>query len=147
MRFLSSLRIIQRLERAIDALPPYVILVLMAVPFGIAELAKVFALFWMSQGHLRSGMTIFIGAYIVSIYVFDRIINTSKNKLMTIRWFAVIYTWVMSVRDRIFGWFRDTWIWRTALDIRRRAGASLRNGFDRLRSAIGIKPRGILERR
>ena len=148
VRFLSSLRIIQRIERGIDSLHPYVILVLMVVPFIFAELAKVFAVFWMAEGHMRTGMTIFISAYIVSIFVCERILHAGKRKLMTIRWFAVIYTWIMDLRDRLLGWFRRTWIWRTAVDIRQRAGASLRALVAKIRPAARGSERGnAFERR
>ena len=147
MRFLSSLRVIQRLERSIDAMPPYVILVIMLVPFVIAELAKVFALFWMSKGHMRSGMTIFIGAYIVSIFVCERILHAGKRKLMTIAWFAWCYNWVMAFRDYLFGWFRGTFIWRKSVQLRVQAQLLLTRSYDRLRSVFGMKPRDALERR
>ena len=147
MRFLSGLRVIQRLERAIDALPPYVILVVMLVPFIIAELAKVFAVFWMSEGHFRSGMTIFISAYIVSIFVCERILHAGKRKLMTIAWFAWCYNWVMAFRDYLFAWFRGTLVWRKSVQLRAKTRIFLARGYDRLRSVFGMKSRDALDRR
>ena len=146
MRFLSSLQIVQRLERGIIALPAYVILVLMVVPFAIAEFAKVFALFWMSEGHFHSGMIIFIGAYIVSIFVCERILHAGKPKLMTIRWFAMTYDWIMALRDQMFGWFRTTRAWKVAIDVRGKAQSLLSRSYDRLRSIFRKKPRRVLER-
>ena len=146
IRFLSSLRIVQRIEAGIDSLPPYVILVLMVVPFIFAEFTKVFGLFWMSRGHVRTGMTIFIGAYIVSIFVCERILHAGKRKLMTIAWFAVIYNWIMSIRDHVFGWFRRTWIWQAAIALRQRVGLLLQRIFGRLRAAAS-RDRSALERR
>ena len=147
MRFLSSLRIVQRLERAINALPAYVILVLMVGPFILAEFAKIFALFWMSEGHVRSGMTIFISAYVVSIFGCERILHAGKPKLMTIPWFAACYGWVMALRDHIFAWFRRTTVWRTAMDLRERGHALLQRSAERVRAFVGRKPRNALERR
>ena len=146
MRLMSGLQIVQRLERGINALPPYVILVLMAVPFILAEFAKVFALFWMSEGHLRSGGIILISAYVVSIFGCERILHAGKPKLMTIPWFAACYNWVMAFRDHIFAWFRRTAMWKTAVDVRERGHALWQRGVDRLRSFVGRKPR-VLERR
>ena len=147
MRFLSSLRMVQRIERGIDALPPYVILVIMLVPFVIAELAKVFAVFWMSEGHLRSGMTIFIGAYIVSIFVCERILHAGKRKLMTIGWFAWCYNWIMAFRDYLLGWFKRTAIWKKSAALKEKSQVLWRRSVDRLRAMIGAKPRNALERR
>ena len=147
MRFLSGLRIVQRLERGINALHPYVILVVMAVPFAIAEVAKVFAVYWMAEGHMRSGMTIFIGAYVVSILVCERILHAGKPKLMTIPWFAFAYNWVMVVKEHVFGWFRGTAVWRAATALRDRARDLGRRAAARLRSAFEGRPRGALQGR
>ena len=141
VRWLSGLRVVQRLERWIQSLPPYVILVVMVVPFIIAELAKVFAVYWMAEGHFRTGMTIFIGAYVVSIFVCERILHAGKAQLMTIPWFAWIYNWIMTVRDAIFGWFRQTAIWRAAITLKEKARLTMRGVSDRLRGLFGYAPK------
>ena len=118
----------------------------MVVPFAIAEMAKVFAVFWMSEGHLRSGMFIFIGAYIVSIFVCERILHAGKRKLMTIRWFAVCYDFIMMIRDRILGWFQQTAVWQGFVRLKERAKAL----FARIQHALGQlahRPRGAQGRR
>ena len=151
MRFLSSLRIVQRMERGIDAMHPYVILVIMLVPFIIAEFAKVFAVFWMSEGHLRSGMTIFIGAYIVSIFVCERILHAGKRKLMTIAWFAWCYNWVVAFRDYLFGWFRATLVWRKSLELcatrRRLCSRAATTGFGSFSARNRETPSSVAEPR
>lgn len=138
-RWLSSLRIVQRLEHAIQALPPYVILVVMVVPFIIAELAKVFAVYWMAEGHFRTGMTIFIGAYVVSIFVCERILHAGKAQLLTIPWFAWIYNWIMALRDAVLGWFKRTAIWRMAVAVKNRARDAVRRTVTKLRALFGYE--------
>ena len=146
-RYLSALKLVQRMERAIASLPPYVILVAMAVPFGIAELTKVFAVFLMSEGQFRLGMTLFIGAYIVSIFVCERIFHAGKTQLLTIPWFKVLFDWTMAIKDHVFGWLRQTWIWKAAESLRQRARISLRRLRTRLRFAFGGRPRSVIQRR
>ena len=147
MRFLSSLQVIQRLERAIDALPAYVILVLLVVPFIVAEFAKAFAIFWMSQGHMHSGMTIFISAYVVSILGCERMLHAGKRKLMTIAWFGKTYTWLMALREQVLSRLSETLIWQVAVDMRAKALRLVRRLAIRFRSASGMKPRSALGRR
>ena len=137
VRWLSGLRVVQRIERWIQSLPPYVILVVMVVPFIIAELAKVFAVYWMAEGHFRTGMTIFIGAYIISIFVCERILHAGKAQLLTIPWFAWCYNWVMALRDAVFGWFKQTAIWRAAVAIKDKARVAMRRMSDRVRALFG----------
>jgi len=127
MRWLSRLALVQRLERWIASLPPYVILVLLVVPFAIAELAKAFAVFLMGTGHFKMGFTIFVGAYIVSILVCERTFNAGRAQLMTIGWFAVLFSWVMAYKERILAWFRTTEAWQLALEFKQNARAALRS--------------------
>jgi hypothetical protein len=135
MRLLSRLAIVQRIEQWIVSLPPYVILALLVVPFGIAELAKAYAVFLMGTGHFKTGFTVFVGAYIVSILVCERIFQAGKPRLMTIGWFATLFNWVMAYKDRILDWFRTTEIWRLAVGLKQKVKSALRrarsgfNGF------------------
>lgn len=146
MRALSGLRLVKRLESGIAALPPYVILVLLVVPFAIAELAKVYAVFLMGTGHFKTGMTIFIGAYIVSIFVCERTFSAGKGQLMTIGWFAKGFGWVMAVKDHIFGWLRSTAIWRFVSELREKARGAMQRLRTRFGTTLGGKP-GLSERR
>ncbi len=141
VRWLSRLRVVQRLERWIQSLHPYVILVVMVVPFIVAELAKVFAVYWMAEGHFRSGMTIFIGAYVVSIFVCERILHAGKAQLLTIPWFAWIYNWIMALRDGILNWFRRTAIWRMAVLLKNNARLAILRTTDRVRMLFGYRPK------
>lgn len=134
MRFLSSLRIIQRIEHWIASLPPYVILVLLVVPFAIAELAKAFAVILMGTGHFRTGITIFIGAYIVSILVCERTFHAGRAQLMTIGWFAKLFNWVMAYKDRMLAWFKTTEVWKAATAFKQ----SMRETLRRAKAQIGM---------
>jgi hypothetical protein len=147
VRALSSLRIIHRLERFIGSLPPYLILVLLVVPFGFAELAKVYGVILMGEGHFRTGMTMFIGAYVVSILVCERTFHAGKDQLMTIPWFATAFNWLMAIKDHVLNWFRQTRVWRAVVEAKQAARTGVRRTKDRLRSAFGMKPKDALERR
>ncbi len=146
VRWLSRLQVVKAIERWIDSLHPYVILVLLVVPFGIAELTKVLGVYLMSTGHFRTGMTIFIGAYVVSIFVCERTLHAGKRKLMTIPWFATIYTWIMTIKDAILAWFRETRVWKTAAEIKRKAAVAIRGTKERVLALFGRKPSRLLER-
>lgn len=146
MRALSSLQLIKRIEQWIGTINPYVILVLLGVPFAIAEVTKVVGVFLMSEGHYHSGMTLFIGAYIVSILVCERIFAAGRGQLMKIRWFAVAFTWLMGIKDKVLGWFRATRVWQSFVRLRESVVNALRPFAERARSAFGMKPRRVFER-
>lgn len=146
VRWLSKLQVVRRLERAIDSLPAYVILALLVVPFGFAELAKVYGLILVGEGHYRTGMTMFIGAYVVSILVCERTFHAGKNKLMTIGWFKRLYDWLMMIRDHVFGWLKATRAWRLGVEVKEKVRLACRTLGDRFRSLFGMKPKRALER-
>ena len=146
VRWLSSLRPVRRLERAIASLNPYVILVLLVVPFGFAEFAKVYGLILIADGHYRIGMTMFLGAYVVSILVCERIFHAGKGSLMTIGWFKALYDWLMVIRDHVLAWFRRTRIWRAAVDLKRSMRLGWQRFDGRLRALLNRRPKDMLER-
>ena len=57
LRWVARLRFVIRLQDIVAALPPYAILVLLAVPLVFAEPAKIYALVLMGEGHFASGFT------------------------------------------------------------------------------------------
>ena len=146
VRGLSSLQLVKRLERAIGSMPPYLLLVLLVVPFGFAEIAKVYALIMMGEGHFKGGMTMFIMAYVVSILVCERTFHAGKSQLLTIPWFATLYNWVMMIRDHILAWFRTTRIWAKGAELRRTIRLATHRLKDRLRATFGMKRKGFFER-
>lgn len=141
MRGLSRLKLIQRVEQTIAGLPPYLILVLLVVPFALAELAKAYAVVLMAEDHLQMGLTIFIGAYIVSILVCERTFQAGKSQLMTIGWFKRLFDWLMAIKTRLLAWFHQTATWRFAETLGERGRAAVR----RVQVALGMKPKGTFE--
>ncbi len=146
MRSLSALRLIQRLEQAIAGLPPYVILVLLVVPFAFAELAKVYAVVMMAEDHFRSGLTIFIGAYVVSILVCERTFQAGKSQLMKIGWFKALIDWVVVLKGHVMGWFRQRRVWRLAGEMQQRVRTMVRRSRLRLSLLMGGRPKRTFER-
>jgi hypothetical protein len=134
VRFLSSLRIVHRIEAWIASLNPYVIFVLIAAPFAVAELTKVYAVILMAEEHFRLGMSLFIGAYVVSILVCERIFHAGKDQLLTLGWFKWGYDRVMLVKDAIVGWIVKTQAWQAVSAFRER----VKLGWRRLRTRLRV---------
>jgi hypothetical protein len=96
----------------------------------------------MDEDHVRVGLTIFIGAYIVSILVCERIFSAGRAQLMTIGWFRIFYTWLIALRDRILTICRETAVWRVVARGRARLAARLsllRAGLSR-RQSPALRP-------
>ena len=151
VRFLSSLRLIRKLEAWIGSLNPYVILVLLGLPFAVAEVTKVYAVILMAEEHFRLGMTLFIGAYVVSILVCERTFHAGKDQLLTIAWFKWGYDWVMTIKDQIVAWIVEKRAWQVVEAMRQRVRQGWRRLRLRLRYAFGMRERtpekGAIEQR
>lgn len=117
-RWLAKLRLIIRLEELISGLPAYAVLGLLALPFAIAEPAKIFAIYLMSTGHVIIGLALLIAAYLVSVLVVDRIFQAGKVKLLTIPWFAKLWIWISDYKDRLLTWMKSTVAWKRMGEIK-----------------------------
>jgi hypothetical protein len=136
-RWLSSLRVIQSIERGIAALPAYGVLVLLAAPFAAEEIAKVYAFVLMGGGHFKSGLLLYIGCHVFAILVCERIFQAGKSKLMTIGWFARFITWLSGYKERLIDWFKSTAAFRRAMELKNQLRQRARLVLRRTRSALG----------
>jgi hypothetical protein len=122
LRWLARLRFVIRLQDIVATLPPYAILVLLAVPLTIAEPAKIYALVLMGEGHFKTGLATMAIAYLLSLVIVERIYSAGKAKLRTISWFAKLMDWLIGIRDRFLAWARTTWFWTFSIEFKRTAG-------------------------
>lgn len=115
IRWLSELRLFQRLGALIGQLPPYVALVLLAVPFVIIEPAKVGALWVIATGHVIEGVVLLLIAQVLSLLICERIFHAAYEPLMRIGWFKAVLGWVFALRDRALAMARETAVWKAAV--------------------------------
>jgi len=118
--WLAKLRLIIHLEALIAKLPAYGVLSLLVLPFAFAEPAKVYAVYLMSTGHLIIGLVLLVAAYFVSVLVVDRIFHAGKAKLLTIPWFAKLWTWISNYKEQFLTWMKSTYVWKRAGEIKLR---------------------------
>jgi len=117
-RWLAKLGLVIRLEALIARLPAYCVLALLALPFVIAEPAKIYAIYLITSGHVMAGLVLLIAAYLVSVLVVDRIFTAGKAKLVTIPWFAKLWTWISDYKERLLTWMKTTAAWKRMGEIK-----------------------------
>lgn len=130
----AKLRFVIRLQDLVAALPPYGILALLAIPFAIAEPAKLFAVILFATGRPIVGGALFILAYFVTFVVVERIYSAGRDKLRTIGWFARLMDWLFGFRDSVLAFVRATRAAALVRAVRRRLGAVIA----RLRLRLGL---------
>ena len=115
VRWLSGLRIFETIGALIGRSPPYLVLLMLAVPFVLIEPLKVFALYWIAVGHVVQGTVLLVFSHVLSIFTLDRIYHTGKSQLARIGWFARLMGWLVGLRDWAFGWVKATPAWQAAV--------------------------------
>ena len=125
--WLSRLKLFEAIGALIGRLPPYAVLVLLAVPFVLIEPLKIVALYWMATGLFIRGVLLLIFSYVLSIFTLDRIYHAGKGQLLRIGWFARLMGWIGGLRDWAFGWVKATAAWQWAARVARGARDWLRN--------------------
>jgi hypothetical protein len=133
-RWFSKLEFVARLQDRVAELPPYAILLLLGIPFAIAEPAKLWAVILFATGHEKIGITIFVLAYFVTFIVVERVYSAGRDKLRTIGWFAALLDWLFAFRDQVLAWVRATQAWALFHTVKRRVG----DFIWRLRVRLGL---------
>ena len=123
-RLLGRLEPIILLSGWVRSLPPYPTLILFLVPLAVLEPAKPVGFFLMATGHLWAGVLVIAVAEVLKIVIVERLFHMSRDKLLTIRWFARIYRFVKGWLD----WLRALPAWQAT----RRVFISMRSWFRRL---------------
>ena len=106
------MHIMRSMRRSLERLPPYPSLIVLAVPVAIVEPLKLMAVFVAGDGHWLTGAFVLIGAYAGSLFVTERLFVVVKPKLLTLPWFAAIWTWFGARRERVLGLLRRRWTLR-----------------------------------
>jgi hypothetical protein len=107
---------------AIERLPPYPSLLVLAVPLAVVEPLKLGALLILGDGHLMTGTAAIVCAYAVSLFVTERVFVVVKPKLLELSWFAILWKWFVAARgfvlDRMhLAWSlrrKPLWMWDDA---------------------------------
>jgi hypothetical protein len=92
------------LKRRIENLGPYQSLFLLAVPTATVEPLKLVAV--AGEGHWIAGTAMIVTCYLLCLVLVERLFIIVKPKLLTIPWFAKLWTTILNVRTWIAASFR-----------------------------------------
>jgi len=92
------------LSRFVRSLGPYQSLALLLVPVSVVEPLKLIAVAVAGEGHWIAGTAMVAGAYAVSVLFIERLFGLVKPKLLTLPWFARIWSRFVRVRGKLAGW-------------------------------------------
>ncbi len=90
----------QALVRGINALPAPVVLLVFLIPVAVIEPFKIVGLWLIAHHHIVYGVLAFVAAKFFGLGVAAFLFDATRNKLLSMAWFARFYAWVMRVRAR-----------------------------------------------
>jgi hypothetical protein len=108
-KWLSHLRLFDKLRNWILSLRPYPALLLFAVPVILLEPVKPIALYLAGTGHVVMGATVFVGGELAKLVFIERLFSLTCEKLITIPAFAWAYQKYRYFKARI----TSSAAWRT----------------------------------
>jgi hypothetical protein len=94
-------------RRAIDKLGPYQSLALLAIPLSIVEPLKLAAVAVAGHGHWLTGTGMIVVAYLVSIFLVEKLFVMVKPNLLKLDWFARLWIRFVALRRRVVWGFRS----------------------------------------
>ncbi|ABS68031.1 hypothetical protein [Xanthobacter versatilis] len=106
IRRIAELRLMQAFEGWVARRSPYLVLVLIGVPYIVVEPLKFLALIGIANGHGKVGVLAFLLANLVSFVLIERIFSAGKAQLMTLRPMAWLITTAGAVRASVVSWLR-----------------------------------------
>lgn len=114
VRRLARLRLVQRAEAWVAGLSVPATLALFLVPLAVIEPCKVYALYLFGEGRWIAGSLMFVVAKVVGLGLAERLFAVSRDKLLSVRWFAVVYWHLVRLRDRVRDYIVRTRVWLAA---------------------------------
>ena len=85
-------------RRFLERLGPYQSLGLLLLPVGLVEPLKLVAVAVAGTGHWMIGTAVMVAAYAGSLLVVERLFKILKPKLLTLNWFACLWTRFLDLR-------------------------------------------------
>jgi hypothetical protein len=113
-----QIRMPEGARRAIERLPPYPSLLVLAVPLAVVEPLKLTAVFVLGDGHFITGVVVMLCAYAISLFLTERLFVIVRPKLMKLPWFAAVWRPFVKLRNRVLRWVvsylptRRTGLWQ-----------------------------------
>jgi len=111
---LGRLPVFHQTEAFIRWLPPYPSLLLFAVPSLLLFPVKFFSLYLIAAGQPFLGFFAAAAAKVVGTALVARIFNLTKEKLITIGWFAFLYRHLTAFKKRLYAAIKATAVYRYA---------------------------------
>ena len=118
---IGRLPLLRQLEAAIARLPPYVALLVFAVPALLLLPVKLAALGLIAHGQRVLGLAVIVAAKLLGTAVVARLFTLTRPALMQLPWFVRLYTRWTTWKEALLTRVRASWAWRWGRVVKRQA--------------------------
>src|SRR5262245_740919 len=125
-----------QLEYAIARLPPYVALLVFALPSALLLPLKFLAVFLVAKGQVVLAALLFAGAKVGATALVARLFMLTQPALMQIEWFAWAYERFMPWKEALVEYVRSSYVWRVGRVWKERARRMARAQWRRWRPTM-----------
>ena len=123
LAWLGRLRLVARVERKIQRLPPWAALLVFALPLLLLFPVKLLALYLFGIGQALPGLALLAGAKLVGTAMVARLFQLTQPALMQFAWFARNYPRWKNWKDGVMAQVRASALWQRGRRIRARVRA------------------------
>jgi hypothetical protein len=88
------------LAKALERAPAPVVLLIFLVPIAVIEPFKLLALWAITHHHVFLGVAAFVAAKFAGLGITAFLFDVTREKLLSMPWFARFYDWVMMLRAK-----------------------------------------------
>lgn len=112
MTALGRLPVFRQIEGLIASLPPYLSLVVFAVPSLLLIPVKLAAVWLIAHGQQLLGVLLVIGAKVVGTALVARIYSLTHEKLLRIGWFAWLHERFVAFKAKVYAYIKASSIYQ-----------------------------------
>ncbi len=126
MALVGRLPLIRGIERRITGLSAYSAMAMFLLPGALLLPVKIAALWLVAHGQAAWGVSVILAAKIVGTALVARIFSLCRPTLLSVTWFRRLYTWIITVKAKLYDRVKASAPWQAAVRIKKKAGAWLR---------------------
>ncbi len=112
--YIGRLPVLRAIETFISSLPPYLALLCFATPSLLLIPLKLISIYFLAHGKAWLSLLTLVIAKFAGTALVARIFTLTRPALMQIHWFALLYTWFIAFKTRIYAVIKATAIYRAA---------------------------------
>lgn len=132
MRRVGQLPLIRQAEALIRRAPPWLALACFAIPVLSLLPFKLAGLWLLGEGHVVSGVSVFLSAKVVGTALGARIFALTRPALMQLPWFARLWHWLLDFKARVYARVKAHPVWQLCVRTKRWLQERLRGNHPKM---------------